>query len=81
MPNKIYGHRSCKSLVEVPQKEAYDVHTHGNITRNGKMSGVNQPMLLITDSAGNIVATKTFTGDITISGTLTASKVVGAVYA
>lgn len=80
MPN-VYGHRSCKSLVEVPGKAAYDVHGHGIITRDGKISGVNESMLLITDAAGNIVATKTFTGDVTISGTLTASKVVGAVYA
>ena len=80
MPN-VYGHRTCKSLVEVPGKAAYDVHGHGKITRGGKMSGVSEPMLLITDAAGNIIASKTITADLTISGTLTASKVVGAVYA
>lgn len=80
MPN-VFGHRQCKSLVEVPSKGAYDVHAHGNITRGGKVSGVNEPMLLITDAAGNIIASKTITADITISGTLRASKVVGAVYA
>lgn len=77
----IYGHRSCKSLEEVPGKAQYDAHSHGNITRNGKMAGVNTPMLLITDAQGNIIASKTITADLTISGTLTASKVVGAVYA
>lgn len=80
MPN-VFGHRKCKSLVEVPGKAAYDVHGHGNITRAGKMAGVAEPMLLITDAQGNIVATKTITADITISGTLMASKIIGAVYA
>ena len=56
-------------------------HTHGNITANGKINGVTQPMLLITDSSGNIIASRTFGGDITINGTITANKVVGAVYA
>lgn len=77
----VYGHRRCKSLKEVPSKEQYDAHGHGNITRAGKINGVSEPMLLITDAAGNIIASKTFTGDLTISGTLTASKIVGAVYA
>lgn len=77
---KVFGHRKCKSLVEVTQKAAYDAHGHGVITRNGKVSGVTEPMLLITDAAGNIVAAKTFTGDLTINGTITAAKVVGAVY-
>lgn len=78
---KVYGHRACKSLREVPTKEQYDVHAHGKITRGGKISGVTEPMLLITDAQGNIIAAKTFTGDLVISGTLTASKIVGAVYA
>ena len=56
-------------------------HIHGNITANGAISGVTQPMLLITDSSGNIIASRTFKGDITINGTITANKVVGAVYA
>lgn len=77
----IYGHRSSKSLEEVPGKAQYDAHSHGNISRNGKMAGVNAPMLLITDAQGNIIASRTITADLTISGTLTASKVVGAVYA
>ena len=77
---KIFGHRSCKSLKEVPSKEAYDAHAHGNITRGGKVAGVTEPMLLITDAQGNIIASKTFSGDLTISGTITAAKVVGAVY-
>ena len=56
-------------------------HTHGRINSNGAISGVTQPMLLITDSSGNIIASRTFEGDITINGTITANKVVGAVYA
>lgn len=78
---KVFGHRTCKSLTEVPEKGAYDVHAHGNITRGGKISGVTEPMLLVTDAKGNIIAAKTITADLTISGTLTASKIVGAVYA
>lgn len=46
-----------------------------------KISGVTEPMLIITDAEGNVVASKTFNGDLTINGTLTATKVVGAVYA
>lgn len=80
MPN-VYGHRKCKSVVEVPEKGTFDMHGHGNITRDGKMAGVAESMLLITDAQGNIVATKTITADITISGTLMASKIIGAVYA
>ncbi len=56
-------------------------HTHGRINSNGAISGVTQPMLLITDSSGNIIASRTFEGDITVNGTITANKVVGAVYA
>jgi len=78
--SKIFGHRSCKSLREVPSKEAYDVHAHGKITRGGKISGVDKPMLLITDAQGNIIAATEITADLTITGTLTASKIVGAVY-
>ena len=79
MPN-IFGHRKCKSLEEVPSKAAYDNHAHGKITRGGKISGVTKPMLLITDADGNIVAATEITADLTITGTLTASKIVGAVY-
>lgn len=78
---KVYGHRSCKSLKEVTPKEAYDVHAHGKITRGGKISGVTKPMLLITDAEGNIVAATEIAADLTINGTLTAAKIVGAVYA
>lgn len=56
-------------------------HTHGNITANGRINGITQSMLLITDSGGNIIASRTFGGDITVNGTITANKVVGAVYA
>lgn len=76
-----YGHKPCKSEVEVVEKATFDNHAHGNITRAGKMKGVAEPMLLITDAAGNIVASKTFSGDLTINGTIRATKVVGAVYA
>lgn len=76
-----YGHKPCKSEVEVVEKATFDAHKHGNITRDGKMSGVAEPMLLITDAAGNVVASKTFSGDLTINGTITATKIIGAVYA
>lgn len=76
----VFGHRKCKSLVEVPRKDQYDKHGHGKITNGGKISGVTAPMLLITDAEGNIIAATEFTGDLTINGTLTAAKVVGAVY-
>ena len=56
-------------------------HSHGNITASGKINGVTKQMLLITDSSGNIIASRTFEGDITVNGTITANKVVGAVYA
>ena len=62
-------------------KAATTNHKHGRINSNGAISGVTQPMLLITDSSGNIIASRTFKGDITINGTITANKVVGAVYA
>ena len=62
-------------------KAAATSHTHGRINSNGAISGVTQSMLLITDSSGNIIASRTFTGDIAINGTITANKVVGAVYA
>lgn len=52
----------------------------GDALVKGKISGVTQPMLIITDAKGNIVLSRTFDGDITINGTLTANKVVGAVY-
>lgn len=76
-----FGHKKCKSCVEVVERATFDKHTHGNITRNGKMTGVASPMLLITDAAGNIVASRTFDGDLTINGTITADVVRGAVYA
>ncbi len=63
--SKIFGHRKCKSSVEVLPR---------------KLEGVNQPMLLITDKEGNIIAAKAITADLTVNGTLTADKVVGAVY-
>ena len=62
-------------------KAATTSHTHGRINSNGAISGVTQPMLLITDSSGNIIASRTFGGDITVNGTITANKIVGAVYA
>lgn len=76
-----YGHKECKSEVLVVEKSTFDAHAHGNITRDGKIKGVAEPTLLITDAAGNVVASKTFAGNLTINGTITAAKVVGAVYA
>lgn len=46
-----------------------------------KIDGVQEPMLIITDAQGNVIASKTFSGDLVINGTLTATKVIGAVYA
>lgn len=63
--SKIFGHRTCHSVVEVLPK---------------KLPGVNQPMLLITDKNGNIIAARAIDADLTINGTLTADKVIGAVY-
>ena len=45
-----------------------------------KLEGINQPMLLITDKNGNIIAARALNADLTINGTLTADKVIGAVY-
>lgn len=45
-----------------------------------KIDGVTEPMLIITDAEGNVIASRTFNGDLTINGTVTATKVVGAVY-
>ena len=63
--SKIFGHRKCRSEVEVLPK---------------KLPGVHQPMLVITDKEGNIIATKALNFDLTINGTLTADKIIGAVY-
>lgn len=79
--DKVYGHRICKSVVEVVAKSEYDKHAHGVITNGGKVQGVTAPTLLITDSDGNIIASRAFDGDLTINGTITAQKVIGAVYA
>lgn len=79
MPN-VFGHRKCRSPVEVVTKGSFDNHTHGVITKGGKVKGVSEPMLLITDAEGNIVAAKAISANITINGTVTANKVVGAVY-
>lgn len=77
---KVYGHRKCKSTVEVVTKEAFEQHAHGAITKDGKVKGVSEPMLLTTDATGDIVPAKTLTADLTIHGTLTVDKIVGAVY-
>lgn len=69
--NRIFGHRKCHSEVEVLP---------------AKLEGVKQPMLLITDKNGNILAARAIDADLTINGTLaingtlTADKIVGAVY-
>lgn len=63
--NRIFGHRKCHSIEEVLPK---------------KLEGVRQPMLLITDKNGNIIAARALDADLTINGTLTADKIIGAVY-
>ena len=77
----VYGHRKCKSVVEVPQKAAYDVHAHGNITRDGKITGATGQALVHTDDEGKVVATNALNADLTINGAIVATKVIGAVYA
>ena len=77
----VNGKTGAITLSASDVKAAATSHTHGKINSNGTISGITQPMLLITDSSGNIVASRTFGGDITINGTITANKVVGAVYA
>ena len=85
-------YRLTRSGINVPTLEAlftaYDPvnktpanHTHGKITNAGKISGVTKPMLLMTDANGNIIAALEITADLKIKGTLTADKVIGAVYA
>lgn len=77
----VYGHRKCKSVVEVPPKAAYDVHAHGNITRDGKVVGATGQALVHTDDEGKVVATNELNADLTINGAIVATKVIGAVYA
>ena len=77
----VNGKTGAITLSASDVKAAATSHTHGKINSNGTISGITQSMLLITDSSGNIVASRTFGGDITINGTITANKVVGAVYA
>lgn len=77
----VFGHRKCRSEVEVVAKSTFDNHAHGNITRGGKVSGVKAQKLLRTTDEGAIVADNTISGDVTVNGTLTATKIVGAVYA
>lgn len=77
---KVYGHRKCRSSVEVVTAEAFDRHAHGIITKDGKVRGVQAVTLLVTDADGNIVAATSIDANLTVNGTLTADKVVGAVY-
>lgn len=77
----VNGKTGAITLSASDVKAAATSHTHGKINSNGTISGITQPMLLITDSSGNIIASRAFGGDITINGTVTANKVVGAVYA
>lgn len=77
----VYGHRACKSEVEVVEKSTFDSHAHGNISRAGKMSGVTSQKLMRTSTDGTVVADNTIDADVKINGTLTATKIVGAVYA
>jgi len=77
----VYGHRKCKSVVEVPPKASYDVHAHGNIDRNGKITGATGQALVHTDDTGQVVASNVLNADLTINGAIVATKVIGAVYA
>ena len=76
-----YGFKKGFSLVKVAPKAEYDAHAHGKITRDGKIKDVQEVRILVTDASGNITATRTISADLTIKGTLTADKVIGAVYA
>lgn len=77
----VYGHRECKSEVEVVAKSTFDSHAHGNITRSGKVSGAVGQTILRTNDDGAIVASNSINADINVNGTITAKKIVGAVYA
>lgn len=77
----VYGHMKCKSEVEVVDKATFDKHAHGVITKGGKVSGVSSQKLLHTTDDGTIVADNTISADVTVNGTITAAKIVGAVYA
>ena len=65
---------------------ATDLYGKIDIGAHGKVDGVTEPMLIITDAEGNIIASTTFdgnltiNGDLTVNGTITATKVIGAVY-
>lgn len=65
---------------------ATDLYGKIDIGTQGKVDGVTEPMLIITDAEGNIIASTTFdgsltiNGDLTVNGTITATKVIGAVY-
>lgn len=76
-----YGFKKGFSLVKVVPKAEYDAHAHGQITRDGKIKDVQEVRILVTDASGNITATRTINANLTIKGTLTADKVIGAVYA
>ena len=76
MPN-VFGHRKCKSLVETVNKETFDLHTHGIITRTGRAANVSGPTLLMTDKDGKIIAGQTYDGDLIIGGNLTAALING----
>lgn len=76
-----YGFKKGFSLVKVVPKTEYDAHAHGQITRDGKIKDVQEVRILVTDASGNITAARTINTNLTIKGTLTADKVIGAVYA
>jgi hypothetical protein len=54
--SKIFGHKRCHSIVEVLPK---------------KLPGVTEPMLLVTDKDGNIIAAKTINANLEFIGALT----------
>lgn len=79
MPD-VFGHRKCKSLVPTVNKETFDYHTHGIITRQGRAANVSGPTLLMTDKDGKIIASQTYDGDLIIGGNLTAALINGENY-
>lgn len=94
--SNVYGHKKCKSEVPVVSKEVFDVHAHGILNRSGYViaaSGTPQPnRLLHTDENGQLSCGASFKGSLNMTGninaggtitakTITADKIIGAVYA
>jgi len=59
-----FGHKKCRSEVEVVEKSTFDVHAHGKLTRAGKISGVSAETLVSTDANGNLRASNTLNANL-----------------